>query len=81
MKTFDLDGLTAHVNMTHPVSRSMVRVYAQHLEKAGVSEKHGQRAEKIVCPFEEYGIESTAASGCQRGVRPEYKRNCIKGGS
>lgn len=28
LKTFDVDSLTAHVNMTHPVSRSMVRVYA-----------------------------------------------------
>ena len=55
--------------------------FGEFCKGLGVSEKHGQRAEKIVCPFEEYRVESTAASGCQRGVRPEYKRNCIKGGS
>ncbi|RKV77974.1 MAG: HTH domain-containing protein [Neisseria sp.] len=46
LKTFDLDGLTAHVNMTHPVSRSMVRVYAQHLEKAGYLKNTGNARKK-----------------------------------
>ena len=46
LKTFDLDSLTAHVNMTHPVSRSMAKVYAQHLEAAGYLKNTGNARKK-----------------------------------
>lgn len=46
LKTFDLDSLTAHVNMTHEVRRETVKVYAQHLEAAGYLKNTGSARKK-----------------------------------